>query len=219
MKCGTQLIKRSPSLLDISNCDLKPTPEEFRKLLTDCVSLSSCVRIQRVPYDFCTAHRGFMMTPSRERSKDSKFKQNSIPVGLWPPLERQIARSAHNFNYLEIFVPISGKTYDPRIWLASSNIAFVQFQYAHTKAHNCLKCLVEHAEVFFFYRSELALNGYVWMCPVPSSILSLCIGHHCISLSHDEYGIKMRRPVGLRQVTNDDVKISLAFSKRWRIMQ
>ena len=103
MKGGTQLIKRSPSLLDISNCDSKPTPEEFRKSLTDCVSLFSCVRIQRVPNDFCTAHREFMMTPSRERTKDNKFKQNSIPVGLWPPLERQIARTANNFNYPEIF--------------------------------------------------------------------------------------------------------------------
>ncbi|CCI50915.1 unnamed protein product [Albugo candida] len=106
-------------------------------------------------------------------------------------------------------------TDSPQIWPASNNIALVEIKFADSRSYDCLKCLAEHTELFFFYRSEVERSGYVWMRPVLLTILSSCVGMHCSSLSYNENGMQMRRPVGLPPVTTIDIILSLVmFNKR-----
>lgn len=205
------LIRRSPSLLDTSKCKSKPTPGALRELFSKCVQKDKCIRIQNVPYHFCAAHQKYTNTRSSERTHTNIFLQNHIPVGFWPPLASEISRSMNIFTPEKSLMPHAGPARESEIWPALSSIALVEFEYAANKAYDCLECLVEHTKVYFFYRSELVPKGYVWMLPAASSILSQCLGKHCSCLFNAEKGMQTRRPVGLRQVTNEDIKSSIGI--------
>ncbi|CCI10676.1 unnamed protein product [Albugo candida] len=209
------LIGRSPLLFDVSMAASKMTLKVFSKLSHECVVARRCSRIQAVPSYFCSTHRAFKVTQSRRGKKAIKFNQDPIPVGIWPPLQHQAEENLNGFMSPRSSVSWSGSADGPQIWPASNNIALVEIKFADSGSYDCLKCLAEHTELFFFYRSEVERSGYVWMRPALSNILSSCVGMHCSSLSYNENGMQMRRPVGLPPVTTIDIILSLVmFNKR-----
>lgn len=201
-----QLIRQSPLLFDISMSKWNATPNEFRNLLSTCVRKYKCTRIQNVPNIFCMHHRDFIMARLTEQSKADTFTHRLAPVGAWPSLSMDLFTPPRRYS------PHSSPAYSSQIWPVSGDIALVVFTYADFELYHCLHCLAEHTEIFFFYRNEVAHNGYVWMRPESSTVLSVCVGKYCQSLSHGESVLRTRRPCGLRQLTNVDIKSSVRFS-------
>nr|CCA17193.1 AlNc14C31G2894 [Albugo laibachii Nc14] len=199
---------RSSSLFDASNCDNEFSPHSFEKLL-QCHHSLRCVRIQKVPNNVCSHHQTFVSKSTwMKRAKLNIFTINRIPVGVWPP-------EIHSFvskQDLETSQRSSGSplesTFDLQTWPSSGNIVWVQFEHADFQAFDCVRCLIGHTEVFFVYKDHLTHYGYVWMRPAPAQILSLCIPRSCSSLAYFQDQRQIALPVGLRQVTRDDVPFS-----------
>lgn len=69
----------------------------------------------------------------------------------------------------------------------------------------CVECLIQHTIVFITRMDESGTKGYVWMRQAPSLILKACIGSSCLSLTFDARRTQIKRPVGLQQLTGDDI--------------
>ncbi|CCI49974.1 unnamed protein product [Albugo candida] len=97
-----------------------------------------------------------------------------------------------------------------QIWSRYDNIAFVQYECEKAKQSDCVNCLLQHTEVFFAYNDESTTEGYVWMHQTSSLILKSCVGKDCLSLKYDTRRTQLERPVGLRQLTGDDISSTKA---------
>nr|CCA25473.1 AlNc14C300G10366 [Albugo laibachii Nc14] len=160
-----------------------------------------------VPKAFCFEHLAFVSTApnhSIDRKKIHKFTEESIPVGFWPPQVHRIVSIMDTKSSSPSFFSHSESEVGTQIWPVHDNIAVVRFEYATDQQIDCIKCLMEHSEVFLLYTAERTPDGYVWMRQAPAKILKLCVGNLCSSLAYDEQRMQIQRHAGLLQLTTGD---------------
>ena len=161
-----------------------------------------------VPQNFCSYHQDVITTDptqSNEPTMSNKFSENSIPVGMWPPQNHQTDTMKDAMTSKMSYLSQQEAETGSRTWPNCNNIAFVLFQCEKKKQVECVKCLIQHTEVFLAYNDETYSSGYVWMRQAPSAVLKSCIGKDCTSLFYDEHRTQLQRPVGLRQLSGKDI--------------
>lgn len=192
------VLTKTSSLLDVSKVFLKRTKRPFQNLL-ECHTMYFCIRLQMVPYEFCMYHEVFVSqgdSQSVVRAESIEFTQERIPVGVWPSQEHRIVMSD------------SESERAPELWPVFANsIALVQFEYKGSTFLDCAACLLERTDVFFAYNFQSTSAGYVWMRQAPSFVLRSCVGKGCSGLSYDAHQMQLERPVGIRQMIKEDIRI------------
>nr|CCA19615.1 CHXC30 [Albugo laibachii Nc14] len=200
------IISATSFLLYTSGINSKRLPISLSALLK-CHGRDFCIRIQMVPKEFCFEHLAFRLAdsiPSSDQHRIDIFTEVSIPVGVWPPESHRIVSNLDGKTSTLSVSSLSEVSSVADVWPMHDNIAFVRFECAPSNSFDCVKCLMEHSEVFLLYIAETNSDGYLWMRRAPTSILKICTGKHCSYLSYDEHGIQIRRPPGLLQLTTED---------------
>lgn len=199
-KIDPYILTETSSLLDTSTLSSKLSISSFQNLLA-CHGIHECIRLQKVPYHFCSGHTAFLSSESSNsigRDGIIKYTQEQIQVGVWPPQMHHVLMSHPKSGRMPNVSPVY-----------SDRIALVQFSYAKSTFVDCANCLLEQTEVFFAYNDKSTSAGYVWMRPALSKILQICIGKRCSSLSYDRDRKQAERPVGIRQLTKSDIRVPI----------
>ena len=184
----------------------KEFPVSFSNLLL-CHNRNRCVRIQKIPNEFCSEHVAFLLTPSFPSIDQDNFNQftaTSMPLGVWPPQSHHIVCNMATKNTSPSCSSHLKSAPATLLWPMPQNIALVRFAYVPSTQSDCIKCLMEHSEVYLLYDAETTSDGYVWMRQAPADILKSCVGKFRSSLAYDEKGTQIPRPSGLLQLTKDD---------------
>ncbi|KAL0582682.1 hypothetical protein ABG067_007346 [Albugo candida] len=135
----------------------------------------SCHRIQEAPDAFCSEHQAFIK-PTPMNSCDQvvihEFTKNRIPVGLWPPKNHIKYHSLDDVAYDKIYSHFLSNS-GTELWPAGNSIAFVEYECEASKQIDCVRCVLQHTEVYLSYDDESTTGGYVWMRPAPSVIANV----------------------------------------------
>nr|CCA21992.1 AlNc14C140G7219 [Albugo laibachii Nc14] len=204
------------------NSFLIDTTEDKKKLKTVsvnkipvCHKVKTCKRIQMVPVSFYSEHRAFVSSANSQSQISSEkakrihtFTDRSIPVGVWPPKTQQTASHKEILTMESSRFAQSELASNIRVWAKYNSIAFLEFASEKFEQERCLRCLIQHTEVFFVY-----ISGYVWMRQAPTQILKFCVGEHCAILTQNEVRSQIERPDGLRQCTASDFRLIADESK------
>lgn len=85
-------------------------------------------------------------------------------------------------------------------------IAFMEYESNKASKVDCVKCLLQHTEVFRAFNDESTEGGYIWMRPAPSPIIKSCVAYDTfLSLIYNNQRNQLKHPIGLRQLTHDDI--------------
>lgn len=195
-------------LVDFSKLDPRAFVE-FIKRDRKLTGRNFCSRIQKVPQLVCSEHQAFLSparTQSFERIAINKFNETHIPMGVWPPQNYITSRNVASVVSKTSFFSKSWSDTGTQSWLKYNAIAFVEYESKKAKQIDCVNCLLQHTEVFFAYNDESTTGGYIWMRPAPSTIIKSCVAYDiCSSLTYNDQRNQLKRPVGLRQMTHDDI--------------
>nr|CCA22982.1 AlNc14C175G8099 [Albugo laibachii Nc14] len=193
--------------------------QAFDELFMICHAVKKCARIQQVPHAFCSVHRSQISVDSIQRSLQNGrhiFTEKNTPVGIWPPQTHRFVSKVGKFTSQTKIYPQSELGIGSETLLPYKNIALVYYRHEADGRFDCILCLIEHTEVFFVDSKTASMGGYVWMRQAPSNIFKLCVGKICTSLAYDAHSQQMVRPVGLRQVTRDDIVLDKMMLERKR---
>lgn len=195
-------------LVDLSKLDPRAFVE-FTKRDRKLTGRNFCSRIQKVPQLVCSEHQAFLSparTQSFQRIAINKFNETHIPMGVWPPQNYITSRNVASVVSKTSFFSKSWSDTGTQSWLKYNVIAFVEYESKKAKQIDCVNCLLQHTEVFFAYNDESTKGGYIWMRPAPSTIIKSCVAYDiCSSLTYNDQRNQLKRPVGLRQMTHDDI--------------
>lgn len=141
-----------------------PMTETSFEALLECHNESICARIQMVPQEFCSAHQATLPPASlriADQSTINKFTKKRSSVGIWPPrvqlgapkldtMTSQTSSSSSQFN----------SAVDKHICPSHNRITMLHYECASGKQIECVKCLIQHTEVFLACNAD-ALGGYI----------------------------------------------------------
>lgn len=137
---------KTSSLADTFRLGSKLPKWSWQNLLA-CHHKDKCVRIQKVPYHFCSEHAAILSSDSSKsigRDATITYTQRGIPVGIWPPQMDYILMSYYKLERVSDLPPFY-----------SNKIALVQFDFARSTFEDCASCKLSNQKYFFLRATNL----------------------------------------------------------------